>query len=125
MARVDGSSPDQAAKILFAYSVCGLGGVETSILNKMKALGDRGVEARALFETFWGGGGQSVADHPGVLVEGSRRAKHEFLRRWSPDAVVVIDSPWLLELVAESGLRCPVFLETHLSDPEALERRVL
>ena len=41
-------------KVLFMYRVCGLGGVETSIVNKMEALSARGIEVRAVFESVMG-----------------------------------------------------------------------
>ena len=44
-------------KVLFMYRVCGLGGVETSIVNKMEALSARGIEVRAVFQSSWGEGG--------------------------------------------------------------------
>lgn len=112
-------------RLLFMYNVCGLGGVETSIMNKMAALECRGVEVMALFQSLWGEGGWVAARHPGFLVEDEEEKRRQILRDWAPTAVVVIDSPWLIDAVGRSGIYCPIIFESHISDESAMERRVL
>ena len=46
----------QSMKLLFVYRFCGLGGVETSILNKLEALRRQGIEGYVLFSEFYGAG---------------------------------------------------------------------
>jgi len=118
------ASGQSQRKILFMYNVCGLGGVETSIINKMEALRSLGVEVRALFQSLWGEVGQFAARQPGFMVKKSEEAQRRFIREWNPDAIVVIDSPWLIDVVGKSGVHCPVLFESHLSERDALEWRV-
>lgn len=107
-------------KILFVYRVCGLGGVETSILNKLQALNRVQVVAEALFLELWGAGGTFVKQRRGVHVCSSRESQLELLRQgW--DALVVIDSPQFLGVIAEANIRCLVFFETHASYLPALD----
>jgi hypothetical protein len=54
--------------LLFVYPYCGLGGVETSILNKIEGLARVGIEARVLFAGFYGDGGRTFLSHPAVTV---------------------------------------------------------
>src|ERR671912_2886267 len=49
-------------RLLFVYPFCGLGGVESSVLNKLGALRLVGIEAQARFGTPYGAGGTFVAN---------------------------------------------------------------
>jgi glycosyltransferase involved in cell wall biosynthesis len=127
--RLFGSStaPDErpATRLLFLYNVCGLGGVETTIINKRTALQPLGIEVRALFQDRWGDGA-GIADLPaGFVIEGDTDAQRRYIRSWSPDAVIVVDSPWLIDVVDGAGVDVPLLFETHSSSPEALGRRVV
>jgi glycosyltransferase involved in cell wall biosynthesis len=118
------ASGQSRPKLLFMYNVYGLGGVETSIINKMEALRSLGVEVRALFQSLWGEVGQFAARQPGFKVAKDEDDHRRFIREWNPDAIVIIDSPWLIDAVEKAGVRCPVLFESHLSERGALERRV-
>jgi glycosyltransferase involved in cell wall biosynthesis len=111
-------------RLLFLYNVCGLGGVETTIINKQKALQPLGIEVRALFQDQWGEGAV-MAGQPGFVIEGSTEAQRRYIRSWSPHAIVVVDSPWLIDVVGGAGVAAPILFETHTSSPEALARRVV
>jgi glycosyltransferase involved in cell wall biosynthesis len=114
-------APVGPQRALFVYRVCGLGGVETSILNKMEALRRRQVTAHVLFLQVWGEGGESIAQRPDVHIKPDRDSQLELLRQhW--DAVVLVDTPEFLDVVEESLANCPVFMETHASYRPALER---
>ena len=107
-------------RALFVYRVCGLGGVETSVLNKMEALRRKEITAHALFLQVWGEGGQSIAGRPDVHIQPDRSSQIEILRRgW--DVVVLIDTPEFLDVVEESLVSCPIFMETHASYRPALQ----
>jgi glycosyltransferase involved in cell wall biosynthesis len=107
-------------KVLYVYRVCGLGGVETSVLNKMEALRRQKITAHVLFLQMWGEGGQSIAQRPDVHVRPNRDSQLELLKQgW--DAVVLIDTPEFLQVVEESLINCRVFMETHASYCPALE----
>jgi glycosyltransferase involved in cell wall biosynthesis len=106
-------------RILFAYKLCGLGGVETSILNKAEALRKLGANVEALFLDFWGNGGKSIAERAGVHVLRQVDAQIDLLRKgW--DAIVVVDSPEFVDTVIASGIDCALFFETHASYISAL-----
>jgi len=108
-------------RILFVYRVCGLGGVETSILNKAVTLRKLGATVEVLFLDFWGNGGKSIAERVGVHVLRQREAQIDLLRKgW--DAIVVVDSPEFVDTVLASGIECALIFETHVSYPPALKR---
>ena len=111
------------AKVLFLYNVCGLGGVETSIVNKIKALSARGIEARAVFQSLWGEGGRLLLQQPGFAIAADEEAQARSIGEFGPDIIVVIDWPKFLNMINKSGARCPVVFETHMSDTEAFKRR--
>jgi glycosyltransferase involved in cell wall biosynthesis len=112
--------PAAEKRVLFVYRHCGLGGVETSILNKLEALRSKQVAAQALFLKYWGEGGKSIAQRPDVHVGLDRESQLALLRQpW--DALVIVDTPEFFELATESNIRCPVFLETHASYRPALD----
>ena len=105
------------------YNVCGLGGVETSIINKMKALRARGVDVCAVFQSLWGEGGQLVARHPGFRIAADEEAQIRLICEWAPDVIVVVDTPKFVRVIREAGLRCCVLFETHMSELEAFKKR--
>ncbi len=89
------------------YGFCGLGGVETSILNKLAALETVGVEGRAWFAALYGSGGSTLAGHPRVRVGGD-------VRPWAEgsDALCVVDYPPFLEALGDR-VSTPVVWESH------------
>ena len=105
------------------YHVCGLGGVETSIINKMEAFRSQGVEVRALFQSLWGEGGELVARHPDFFIEANEEAQKRFISEWTPDLIIVIDTPRFVEVVDRVDVRCPLLFETHMSELEAFRKR--
>jgi glycosyltransferase involved in cell wall biosynthesis len=108
-------------KLLFIYRFCGLGGVETSIVNKLDALQSEGIQAEALLGEPFGSGGASLAADPritlGFTVDGLRvRLRKGF------DAISVIDNPDLVDLLAECSGTTPILFETHASLSSAAVR---
>ena len=86
----------------------------------MEALHRSSASAEALFLEVWGEGGQSIAKRPSVHVIAQRQMQLELLRRdW--DAVILVDTPEFLEVLAEADVRCPVLFETHASYLPALD----
>jgi glycosyltransferase involved in cell wall biosynthesis len=111
--------PSKSRRVLFIYGHCGLGGVETSILNKMAALRRKNVVVEAMFLQFWGEGGVFVSQYAGVHLKTDRKAQQEVLMRgW--EVVIIVDTPEFLSIAIEAGVRCPVILETHASYVPAL-----
>ena len=106
-------------RVLFIYGHCGLGGVETSILNKMAALRRKNVDVEAMFLQFWGDGGVFVSQYAGVHLKTDRKGQQEVLMR-SWDVIIIVDTPEFLSVAIEAGVRCPVILETHASYVPAL-----
>ena len=112
---------DLSARVLFVYRVCGLGGVETSVVNRLKALQGTGFEGHALFGEYYGSQGESLAKSLGASVGLSRQDTIALLRDGFR-AIVVIDHPDFMDVVGEAAPRCPVLLETHASFTPALPR---
>ena len=110
-------------KVLFMYRVCGLGGVETSIVNKLEALSARGIEVRAVFQSSWGEGGQVLARHPGFAIAADEEAQKRLILDWAPDVIAVVDTPRFVNVIRKAGVRCSVLFETHMSDIEAFKKR--
>jgi glycosyltransferase involved in cell wall biosynthesis/SAM-dependent methyltransferase len=103
-------------KILFVYQFCGLGGVETSILNKMDALQTEGIRAHALFGRIYGSGGSSLAKDPRVTI-GLGKGQMSALMDKGYDVISVIDYPDFVDLLDERQLTAHVLFETHTSIP--------
>ena len=98
--------------ILFAYGFCGLGGVETAILNRCEALRARGIAPTIFFGQFYGEGAAGVADLPDVHV-GLDHAASLFGRRF--DAVCVVDYPDFIPVLRQASPASILLLETHAS----------
>jgi glycosyltransferase involved in cell wall biosynthesis len=106
--------------VLFVYRFCGLGGVETSLTTKLKALGGFRVSARALFLEHYGVGSEEIARFPGVLFGLEPPAIRQLLRE--VEIIVVTDFPEFFDLILESGSSARVVFESHASYLPALER---
>lgn len=102
-------------KLLFVYRVCGLGGVETSILNKAKALRQMGCEVEALFFRFWGDGGEAMSQYEGFHVQTSIDGQIEVIRRFAPNVIIIIDTPECFDYVAKAAPLAAIYFETHAS----------
>jgi glycosyltransferase involved in cell wall biosynthesis len=111
-------------RVLFVYHVCGLGGVEASILGKIAALRSIGYEAQAQFHGFWGEGGRSLTELPGIDVVETRAGQVRGLRAFRPDVVIVVDTAGYCDVVTAAGLTCPLVFETHMSDESAIDARI-
>ena len=106
--------------VLFVYRFCGLGGVETSLTTKLKALGELQVSARALLLEHYGVGSEEIARFPGVLFGLEPPAIRKLLRE--VEIIVVTDFPEFFDLILESGSSARVVFESHASYLPALER---
>jgi glycosyltransferase involved in cell wall biosynthesis len=97
-------------RVVFVYGFCGLGGVETSILNKLTALETVGVEGHAVFSEFYGSGGGTLAHHPRVSVGLDGRDTSRLLE--SCDAICLVDYPAFLDAIPDQ-LEAPLVWESH------------
>ena len=97
-------------RVLFAYGYCGLGGVETSILNRCEALRRRGIETIVFFREFYGTGGVAFADRPQVRV-GLPQIPSLLAERF--DVICVIDYPDFVSLARAQAPDAALLLETH------------
>jgi len=104
-------------RVLFVYRFCGLGGVETSIVTKVKAMRAAGVDAQALLLERYGVGGESLAAQEGVRIDVERHEIRPFLRQGF-DAVIVVDYPQLIPVIEAARVSSTVFFETHSSLPD-------
>ena len=106
--------------VLFVYRFCGLGGVETSLITKLKALARFRVSPRALFLEHYGVGSEEIARFPGVLFGLETSAIQKLLRE--VEIIVVTDFPEFFDLIFESGSSARIVFESHASYLPALER---
>lgn len=98
--------------VLFVYGFCGLGGVETALLNRCAAIRARGVTASIFFRQFYGNGARAVAERPDVTVGLDNLPR---LFQTAFDVICIVDYP---EFVDEWRTRAPdsrLLLETHAS----------
>ncbi len=103
-------------RVLFVWRFCGLGGVETALLQRITALARVGIEAEVLFNEQFNKGGRFIANDPRVHVGLSRNATLELLRRdW--DLIAVPDFPAFMDVIQQAHIGTPVVLETHDSKP--------
>src|SRR5437879_3761655 len=105
-------------KVVFAYPFCGLGGVETSILNKLDALSTAGVHGHVMFREAFGSGGTTLQEDPRVTVG----INDESLARRvdGADAIVIADYPDLVNQLDRIGWPGPLVFETHASHPASV-----
>ncbi len=104
-------------RLLSVWQFCGLGGVETALVQRIPALAKVGITAEVLFAEQLSQGGRHLAGHPGVHVGLSRRAMIDLLRQpW--DLITIPDFPEFMEVVLEAHIATPVMLETHHSAPK-------
>jgi glycosyltransferase involved in cell wall biosynthesis len=98
--------------VLFAYGFCGLGGVETAVLNRAYALRRRGIGVTIFFRQFYGEGAIAFADLPHVRV-GSHHINSLLKERF--DVICVIDYPDFVPVVRREAPGAILLLETHSS----------
>jgi glycosyltransferase involved in cell wall biosynthesis len=99
-------------RLLIAYRVCGLGGVETSTIVRARALADQGHDVTVSFPRFYGEGGHTLAGWPGVVIQDDAEVVAS-IRAGDFDAVVVIDHPALVDAIAAAHAGVPLIFETH------------
>lgn len=99
-------------RILFAYRVCGLGGVETAVISRAHALLDQGFRSTMSFGRIYGDGGKTLATRPDIVIQGDGSVV-ESIGDGKFDVVVVIDHPRLVEKIEKADLDVPVVFETH------------
>lgn len=110
----------QTLKLLFVYKVCSLGGVETSIFNKLEALRRQGIEGYVLFSEFYGVGGTMLAEHPRITVGLGREKTRDFLSE-GYDAISVIDYPDFIDRIDEAQIQTRILFESHVSFTPAFD----
>ncbi len=105
--------------VAFYYQFLGLGGVETALLNRIKALNFAGVEAKFYFSQFYGDGAKYLSDRSDIerIDFESQTARRQMC---SHDAIVVVDNPVAPEKFAKMELDLPIIYETHASLPSSL-----
>lgn len=104
-------------RILFVWRFCGLGGVETALLQRVRALAEVGVTAEILFAERFNEGAAHLEEHPFVHVAHSHSAMIDLLRRdW--DLITVTDFPEFMDIIQAAHIGTPVMAESHDSRPE-------
>lgn len=111
-------------KLLFLHDVYGAGGLEPTLVNRVEALRSAGFDVRVMFQYLRHESEAFAAKRSGFTIKTEDDRYLDFIRRWAPDAVVVIDAPWLVDLVGAADVPCPVLFESHLIDPDKFDWRV-
>ena len=107
--------------VAFYYRFLGLGGVETALLNRIKALSLGGVEAKFYFSEFYGEGAKYLSERSDIeWIDFETQATRRQISSY--DALVVVDNPIAPEIFANMGLNLPIIYETHASLPSSLAR---
>jgi glycosyltransferase involved in cell wall biosynthesis len=108
-------------RVVFYYHFLGLGGVESSILNRIEALRYAGIKSEYWFSQLYGSGAQYLTTRDFVhQVDYGTSAFFNELKK--VDAIVVIDFPGLIDALEKADIGAPVIFESHASFPPALER---
>lgn len=101
-------------KVLYVYPFCGLGGVETSIINKIEALKSINIYAEAILINVWSEGGKYILSNN---IKGNL-AIEEIINILNKnfDIITVIDYPEFIKLVDRLNIRSKIIYETHCSE---------
>lgn len=101
-------------RLLYLYGYCGLGGVEVSIINKMKLLDMNGIYSEAIMVNLWTEGGKYILKYPRIKAGLNRDELKEELKK-DYDIITVIDYPEFFNLIEELEISSKIIYETHNS----------
>ena len=104
-------------RVLFAYPFCGLGGVETALVNRASGLAALGIDASVSLGVRYGAGASSLARLPRVTV-GREEGALASLHAGGFDVVVAVDHPEFVERL-DPDVPAVVLFETHTADLDA------
>lgn len=108
-------------RILYVYPFCGLGGVETSIINKINALQNIGIDSQALLLNFWGEGGKLLMNNSHITAVPTLTDIVSTLNT-NFDIISIIDFPEFLSLLDRLKINSKVIYETHCSDLDTMNK---
>jgi len=108
-------------RILYVYPFCGLGGVETSVINKINALQNIGIDSQALLLNFWGEGGKLLMNNSHISAVPTLEDIVTTLNT-NFDIISVIDFPEFFNLLDRLSISSKVIYETHCSDLNAMNK---
>lgn len=101
-------------RILYIYPFCSLGGVETSVLNKMEALKKIGIHAEALFQNVWCESGKYMLKNPGIKTGLNEKELISTINNY--DIITIIDYPEIFNIIDKYNVNIKILYETHCSD---------
>ncbi|MCK4257680.1 MAG: glycosyltransferase family 4 protein [Halanaerobiales bacterium] len=99
-------------KHLYVYPYCGLGGVETSILNKIKVMKKLGIESEVLFSKFYGLGAEYFENYSYITV-GMEDVGALLEKKF--DFITIIDYPDFFSIIDRFKVAGKIIFETHVS----------
>lgn len=108
-------------RFLYVYPFCGLGGVETSILNKIALLKKIGIEVEVYFSELYGEGGKEILTCPNIHLGLSDQGIFALLKK-NFDYIIVIDYPDFFGYLDQLTLPGKIIFETHISEIPALKK---
>lgn len=102
-------------KILFVYKFCSLGGVETTIFNRVKALRRMGIDAHVLYLRD-AGGYYSFKQFSFVHINGNESWIINFIKQSNFTIIDIIDTPWFHDTLRKIDYQGKLLVESHASD---------
>ncbi len=108
-------------KLLFIYQFCTLGGVETVIANRLKALNSRDMKIDALFLQDFGGKSIFKDFMNSVHITNDYTKIAALLEKEKYDCIINIDMPQIFSILSKLSYRPLVILEVHTMYKENLE----
>lgn len=108
-------------KILYIYPFCGLGGVETSIINKMQSMNKLGIYSEALLLNFYGEGGTILTKNSHINASPSIDDLINVINK-NFDVISIIDFPQFFRALNILQINSKIIYETHCSDLPSMRR---
>ncbi len=105
-------------RLLFIYKSLSLGGVEAVILNRMRELNRREIEARAVFFKAYDESGLTDGLKGKLFISGDRDELYAYVKQFKPDWIVHFDTPDLVPVFHQFLPACKQAYEFHTTDPK-------
>ncbi|WML35846.1 glycosyltransferase family 4 protein [Clostridium sp. OS1-26] len=107
-------------KVLYVYPFCGLGGVETSIINKIEALKSLKIHAEAILLNVWSEGGKYILNNN---IKGNLTIEEIInILNKDFDVITIIDYPQFINLINKLNIKSKIIYETHCSELDQIKK---
>lgn len=107
-------------KVLYVYPFCGLGGVETSIRNKIEALKSIKIYAEAILLNVWSEGGKYILSNN---IKGNLTIEEIInILNKNFDVITIIDYPEFINLINKLNIKSKIIYEIHCSELDQIKK---